>query len=162
MLLRSLALLDRDYHTLIVGDGKDMEFLKKLASQLGLADKIEFTGWQDDISKFWDKADIAVFPSRWQEPFGLTGIEAFANKLPVVAFDVGGVREWLSHGKNGLVVPPRDIVTLCAELEYLLDSHETAENMGVAGYKFVAKNFKSKQFVSAVSELIKQTRSENV
>ena len=161
LMLRSLALLERDYHALIVGDGKDMEFLQKLASQLGIADKVEFTGWQDDISKLWDKADIAVFPSRWQEPFGLTGIEAFAHKLPVVAFDVGGVREWLYHGKNGLLVPPKDIVTLCAELEYLLSSHETAEEMGIVGYKFVSKKFKAKQFVNAVSDLIKETRSAN-
>lgn len=162
LLLRSLTLLNKNYHVLIVGDGKDMEYLKKLASQLGIADKVEFTGWQNDIFKFWEKADIAVFPSRWQEPFGLTGIEAFAHQVPVVAFDVGGVSEWLYHGRNGLLVPPRDIVTLCAELEYLLSSHETAADMGVIGYKFVSKNFKSEKFVKALSKLIKQTRSENV
>ena len=157
--LRSLVLLNKDFHALIVGEGKDMEYLKKLASQLGIAEKVEFTGWQDDVSKFWDKADIAVFPSRWQEPFGLVGIEAFAHKVPVVAFDVGGVSEWLYHGRNGLLVPPRDIVTLCAELEYLLSSHETAEDMGVFGYKFVSKYFKPRQFVKSLGELIKRTQN---
>jgi len=162
LLLRSLALLNIKYHALIVGDGNDMDFLKNLASKLGIADKVEFTGWQNDISKFWDKADIAVFPSRWQEPFGLTGIEAFAHKVPVVAFDFGGVSEWLYHGQNGLIVPPKDIVTFCAELEYLLTSHEISENMGGLGYKFVSKNFKPKTFVSAMDALVKETRSENV
>jgi len=161
LMLRALALLNKDYHALIVGDGKDMDFLKQLASKLGIADKVEFAGWQNDISKFWNKADIAVFPSRWQEPFGLTGIEAFAHKVPVVGFDVGGVTEWLYHGKNGLVVPSKDVVTLCAELEFLLGSHEIAEGMGIVAYKFVAKNFKAKSFVNAMDALLKETRSEN-
>jgi len=160
LMLRALALLKKDYHALIVGDGKDMDFLKQLASKLGIADKVEFAGWQNDISKFWNKADIAVFPSRWQEPFGLTGIEAFAHKVPVVGFDVGGVTEWLYHGKNGLVVPSKDVVTLCAELEFLLGSHEIAEGMGIIAYKFVAKNFKAKSFVNAMDALLKETRNE--
>ena len=154
LMLRALARLNRKYHAVIVGDGKDMEFLKNLASGLGIADKVEFTGWQNDVSKFWDKADIAVFPSRWQEPFGLTGIEAFAHKVPVIAFDVGGVTEWLYHGKNGLVVPSKDVTTLYAELEYLLGSHETAEGMGIVGYKFVSKNFRPEKFVSAMSAML--------
>ena len=158
LMLKALTLLNRDYHALIVGDGKDMEYLKKLASQLGIAKKVEFTGWQDDVSKLWDKADIAVFPSRWQEPFGLVGIEAFAHKVPVIAFDVGGVSEWLYHGKNGLLVPPRDIVTMCAELDYILSTHETAEDMGIVGYKFVSKYFKPRQFVKSLGELIKRTQ----
>jgi glycosyltransferase involved in cell wall biosynthesis len=162
LMLRALALLNKNYHALIVGDGNDMDFLKNLSSVLGIADKVEFTGWQNDISKFWKKADIAVFPSRWQEPFGLTGIEAFAHRLPVVAFDVGGVKEWLYHGKNGLIVPPKDVVTLCAELEFLLSSHEIAEQMGVVGCKFVAKNFKSKNFINSIRAMIKETRSEDV
>jgi len=161
LMLRALARINKKYHALIVGDGKDMEFLKDLASKLGIADKVEFTGWQNDISKFWDKADIAVFPSRWQEPFGLTGIEAFAHKVPVIAFDVGGVNEWLYHGKNGLLVPSKDITTLFVELEYLLGSHETAEKMGVVGYKFVSKNFKPEKFVSAMNIMLRKTRSED-
>lgn len=162
LMLRALALIKKNYYALIVGDGNDMKFLKKLALKLGIADKVEFTGWQDDVAKFWEKADIAVFPSRWQEPFGLTGIEAFSYKLPVVAFDVGGVTEWLCHGQNGLVVAPKDIMTLSAELEFLLGSHEIAETMGIWGYKFVAKNFKAKQFVSAMSALVKETGGRNV
>ena len=159
-MLRALARLDGKYHALIVGDGKDMEFLKDLAAKLGIADKVEFTGWQNDISKFWEKADIAVFPSRWQEPFGLTGIEAFAHEVPVIGFDVGGVTEWLYHGKNGLVVPSKDVTTLYVELECLLSSHKTAEKMGVFGYKFVSKKFRPEKFVSAMSAMLKETRSK--
>ena len=162
LMLRALSLLKKDYHALIVGDGKDMNFLKNLASKLKIADKVEFAGWQSDMDEFWNKADIAVFPSRWQEPFGLTGIEAFAHKVPVVAFDVGGVTEWLYHGKNGLAVPSKDVITLCAELDYLLGSHEIAENMGVFGYKYVSKHFRPDKFVNAMSAMIKETRSENV
>ena len=60
LMLRALALLKKDYHALIVGDGKDMDFLKKMAARLGIAEKVEFTGWQSDISKFWPRP-ISLF-----------------------------------------------------------------------------------------------------
>lgn len=160
LMLRALALVTKEYHAVIVGTGKDMDFLQNLAAGLGIADKVEFTGWQSDVSKFWKKADIAVFPSRWQEPFGLTGIEAFAHKVPVIAFNVGGVSEWLHNEENGIAVPSKNITALSIELEYLLDKPEAAAKMGEAGYEFVAKNFTPEKFVSAMNSLLKKTKKQ--
>ena len=162
LMLRALARLKSEYRALIVGDGKDMDFLKKLASELGIADKVEFPGRHDDISEYWEKADIAVFPSRWQEPFGLVGIEAFAHKIPVVGFDVGGVGEWLHNGKNGLAVPVKDVTAMYVELEYLLREPREAIEMGEAGYEFVEKNFSPEKFVRAMNCLLKETGGNNV
>ncbi|MDD5697237.1 MAG: glycosyltransferase family 4 protein [Victivallaceae bacterium] len=159
LMLRALARVSRPYHALIVGDGSDRELLEELARKLGIADKVEFTGWQDDVAPFWARADIAVFPSRWQEPFGLTGIEAFACQVPVIGFDVGGVSEWLHNGENGIAVPSKDITALYVELEYLLGEPETAAALGAAGYDFVAQNFTAEKFVAALDALIKRTRS---
>lgn len=160
LMLRALAQVTKEYHAVIVGTGKDMDFLQNLAARLGIAEKVEFTGWQSDVSKFWEKADIAVFPSRWQEPFGLTGIEAFAHKVPVIAFNVGGVSEWLHNEENGIAVPSKNINALSIELEYLLDKPESAAKMGEAGYEFVAKNFTPEKFVSAMNTLLKKTRKQ--
>ncbi|MDD5596618.1 MAG: glycosyltransferase family 4 protein [Victivallaceae bacterium] len=162
LMLRALAHLKSEYRALIVGDGKDMDFLKKLASELGIAGKVEFPGWHDDITEYWETADIAVFPSRWQEPFGLTGIEAFAHKVPVVGFDVGGVGEWLHNGKNGLAVPAKDVTAMYVELEYLLRAPQEAFEMGEAGYEFVEKNFTPEKFVLAMDGLLKETGGNNV
>ncbi len=161
LMLCALARLSKEYHALIVGDGKDMDFLQNSAVKLGIADKLEFTGWQSDVSRFWQKADIAVFPSRWQEPFGLTGIEAFAHKVPVIAFDVGGVSEWLHNDENGTSVPSKDVTALYVELEYLLGEPELAAKMGEAGYEFVAKNFTPEKFVSAMDAMLKKTKNSS-
>ena len=162
LLLYALARVSKNYHALIVGDGNDMAFLKNLSAKLRIADKVEFVGWQSDVSQFWKKADIAVFPSRWQEPFGLAGIEAFAHKLPVIGFDVGGVTEWLHNDENGIAVPSKDITALYVELEYLLGEPEAAAKMGAAGYKFAEKNFTPAKFVSAMDAILKKTRRKNV
>jgi len=52
-----------------------------------------------------DAAVLAV-PSVWPEPFGLVGLEAAARGVPAVAFDTGGIRQWLHHDVSGLLVPP--------------------------------------------------------
>jgi glycosyltransferase involved in cell wall biosynthesis len=158
LLLRAAAGIKHSFKLLIVGDGNDRQYLEKMTEKLGINDKVEFTGWRNDMTKFWNRADIAVFPSRWQEPFGLTGIEAMAHKVPVVGFAVGGVGEWLHNEENGLDVPPENVNTLREELEYLLDNPEKAMEMGEAGYRFVSKNFSGVKFVSAVGKVIKSIR----
>ena len=61
--------------------------------------RVRFTGWQEDTDPCFARCDVAVFPSRWQEPFGLSGAEALGHGVPVVAFDTGGVRERLESSK---------------------------------------------------------------
>jgi glycosyltransferase involved in cell wall biosynthesis len=62
-----------------------------------------FLGWVDDERKreLLVSCDLLVLPSLWQEPFGIVGIEAAAVGVPAVAFDVGGIREWLDEGQTG-------------------------------------------------------------
>ena len=158
LLLRAAAGIKRSCKFIIVGEGNDRQYLEKLAEQLGISDRVEFTGWRSDMLRFWNRADIAIFPSRWQEPFGLTGIEAMAHKVPVVGFGVGGVGEWLHNEENGLEVPPKDINALRDELEYLLSDPEKAVEMGENGYKFVAKNFTAAKFVSAMNKVMKSIK----
>jgi glycosyltransferase involved in cell wall biosynthesis len=50
-------------------------------------------------------ADLLVVPSLWPEPLGLVGLEAARLGVPAVAFDVGGIRQWLTPGENGVVAP---------------------------------------------------------
>jgi glycosyltransferase involved in cell wall biosynthesis len=147
LMLQALAMLEVDYKAVIVGSNKDDEFLKALAKQLGIADKVEFAGWQTEPERFWKEADIAVFPSRWQEPFGLAGIEAFAHKIPVVGFDVGGVSEWLRDNENGIMVPEKDIAAMADALLELLGSPEAGKRLGANGYRYVKEHFSEENFV---------------
>lgn len=64
---------------------------------------VRFAGWLDkqQLDQLYAETDLLVFPSLWPEPFGLTGLEAGQHGLPVAAFPVGGVKDWLSDGVNG-------------------------------------------------------------
>lgn len=64
---------------------------------------VRFVGWLDkqQLDSLYVEADLLVFPSLWPEPFGLTGLEAGQHSLPVAAFPVGGVKDWLIDGVNG-------------------------------------------------------------
>ena len=69
---------------------------------------IRFTGWlgPSERSAAFAEVDLLVVPSLWPEPFGLVGPEAASAGVPALAFDVGGIREWLTDSVNGRLVPP--------------------------------------------------------
>lgn len=87
---------------LIVGGG-DRSWLKNQAEDLGIADRVYFTGFVDDdtLLKLYKVIDVAVFPSLY-EPFGIVALEAMAAKVPVVVTDVCGLKEVVDHGINGI------------------------------------------------------------
>ena len=94
----------------MVGDGPQRSDWEKRAA--GLRIDCTFTGWQAGAARFdaLPRADLLAVPSTWPEPFGLVGLEAAAFGVPAIAFDVGGISEWLHHGVNGVLVkanPPR-------------------------------------------------------
>jgi glycosyltransferase involved in cell wall biosynthesis len=80
----------------------------------------------------WMRASIAVVPSVWHEPLGFVAVEAAIAGCPIVASDVGGLREVVEHGANGFLVPPRDPDALAAALDDLLDDPELRKLMGEA------------------------------
>ncbi len=130
LLLQAVARLTCPWRLTVIGDGSDAGFCRGLADRLGLADRVAFTGFVHDPGRFYRQATVLAFPSRWQEPFGMTGPEAMAHGVPVVAFDVGGVREWLTHDRNGLLVPDRDVDGFAQALGKLLTDRETAARLG--------------------------------
>jgi glycosyltransferase involved in cell wall biosynthesis len=69
--------------------------------------RVEFPGWlsHPEKDKLLKQSDLVVVPSLWPEPFGMVGLEACMHGVPVVAFDSGGVREWLQDGVNGFLAP---------------------------------------------------------
>ena len=146
-LLRALALLEHDFRLTIAGDGGQRPELERLASELGLTEKVTFAGWVPDPEKLYASSDIAVLPFFWQEPFGLVGPEALARELPVAAFQTGGIGEWLKNGITGLAVPPRDIPGFAAAVDRLLGDRELRLKLGRQGRELVRERFSEEGYV---------------
>jgi glycosyltransferase involved in cell wall biosynthesis len=131
-LIRAFALLERGRYELeIVGGGADEAALRALAADLGLDDLVRFTGPLDRVrtAACYRDADIFTLAS-WEEAFGNAFAEALASGLPVVGSNVGGIPELVEHGRNGVLVPPRDPETLAAAIRFLGDRPELRAEMG--------------------------------
>jgi len=109
VLVRAMAVanrrLGRPVPLVLAGEGPDREEARRLAQSLGVA--AEFPGWigPERRAVLLERAALVALPSQWPEPFGLSGLEAAGHGVPAVAFDVGGIREWLRDGVNGRLVP---------------------------------------------------------
>lgn len=115
----------------VIGTGVLEPSLRQLAASLGLDPVVRFLGEQDQagISRALRSADIFLLPSI-AEVLPVVLMEALAVGLPVVATDVGSVRDIVEDGRSGVVVPPADAAALAAGLRQLLDHPETWPVMG--------------------------------
>lgn len=131
MLLRAFALLHarRPCRLLIVGRGRQLENLKGLAQELGVAEDVDFLGFRTDVYALMAHARVFAMTSRW-EGLGFVLIEALACGTPVVATDCpSGPREILHDGRYGPLVPMDDVPALTAALEQALDAPLPAETL---------------------------------
>ena len=109
----------------IAGEGDRLDALRARASQLGMNGRVRFIGPQprERVLELFRAADGALLSSAW-ENFPHTVVEALATGTPVIATDVGGVREAVADGRNGLLVPPGDVDALAAALRRYLEDAE--------------------------------------
>jgi len=142
-LITSLGELETPARCVIAGEGAARSWLEEKAREEGLADRVHFTGWLDApvLETLRAQVTLVAVPSIWNEPFGLVGLEAMAHSLPVVAFDVGGISEWLTGGETGLLVPRRDTHAFARALDALLRDSERAREMGAAGARLLREHF---------------------
>ncbi len=143
VLIEALSHLRTPWRCVIAGDGIDMPHVRSAAESRGVADRVEFPGWLtgDRLDDAFNRASVVVCPSRWPEPFGIVGLEAFARGLPVVAFRVGGIPEWLDDEVSGSLVDPLDARAFGQRIEWLLDHPDDATAMGARGRERVARDF---------------------
>jgi L-malate glycosyltransferase len=91
-----------------IGDGPERPAAVEEAERLGVADRVVFLGKQDSVAELLSCADLLLLPSQ-SESFGLVALEAMACGVPVVASDVGGIREVVDHGVSGYLAPVGDV-----------------------------------------------------
>lgn len=140
----------------IAGDGKEKEKLINLSKKLGIDKNVEFLGWlsKDELSKVYADIDFLVIPSIWQEPFGLIGVEAMSYGRPVVAFNVGGINEFVENNKNGFLVKVLDIDTLAKRIIELLEDENKLKNFSNNARK-TSELFSDERFFEEIKKLYK-------
>ena len=116
----------------IVGSGPREALLRELTARLGLEAHVRFAGalGREAVAERLRQADLFTLTPR-QEAFGNVFAEALASGLPLVATRTGGTPEFVSHGENGLLVPPGDPAATAAAIEYLAQRPELRATIGV-------------------------------
>jgi glycosyltransferase involved in cell wall biosynthesis len=137
---------------LIIGDGEYRSNLENLALDYGIADKVIFTGFRNDIPELLQVIDIYVLPS-FREGHPLVLLEAMAAGKPVVATDIPGNRETVEYGKTGMLVPTRNSEELAIALLKLLEDDEMRHKMGIMGHKRFGKLFIIDKMVKKYQDL---------
>jgi len=105
----------------LFGEESEGTALVELAAELGVADRVTFTGHVDDVAAELAALDVAVHASTIPEPFGQVVVEAMAAGVPIVATDAGGPAEVVTDGVDGLLFPLGDVDALAGCLRRLAD-----------------------------------------
>ena len=131
-----------DAKLIIAGRGGMMDELKAEASNLGLNDKIYFTGYLNSkqVQKMYKCADVAVFPSTY-EPFGIVALEAMLAGVPTVVSDVGGLDEIVTHGVDGMKSYAGNANSIADSVTALLYDHQLATNVSKKAKQKVKDQF---------------------
>ena len=142
-LVRALLHVTTPFELVVAGEGYLKENVEQLCKRLGLTDKVHFLGFQkrSSLCKLYRDCSVMVVPSVYPEPFGMVGIEAMRHGRPVIAFNVGGIPEWLEHEQNGYLIQPFNITELGERINILLSDKEKALKMGKRGCQLYEERF---------------------
>jgi len=160
MLLRAFCIAEKempDIRLILVGDGKLLEKEKQTAKQLGVENKILFTGQRSDISRVLKESDVCVISSK-SEAFPLALIEAMAAGLPVIVTSVGGMRDIVKD--NGVLVKSNDEKAFANAMIDLARNKEKRREMGEKSVQ-LAQKYDTKICCEKYMELYKKCVKEH-
>ncbi len=141
--LRELKQSNKRVQFYFIGDGELRDELEQVISILG---------WREDVTKLLSGLDIFVLPSRW-EGMPLAILEAMASSLPVIASDISGNRDLVSHGVNGILFKPDDDEQLASEIMNLVNAKGMRDEMGITSRLKVLKHYQIHDRVQRMTDL---------
>lgn len=147
---------------LIVGGGPEESTLKRLATSLGIDDRVMFMGMKENVLPYFQMADLFVLPSQ-MEGLSVALLEAMACGLPAVVTRVGGSEDLIRHKSNGLLVEYGDAAQLGHAMLRLLADTDTALRMGRAARVTIVESFSLDAVAKAHIKLYREllTRHES-
>jgi glycosyltransferase involved in cell wall biosynthesis len=141
-----------EVHLALLGDGESRPELEAQAAELGIARRVHFLGWYEDIPGAMADADVVALTSR-NEGTPVAIIEALASATPVVATAVGGVPFVVKDGVTGLLAPRGDPGAIAGGLDRLLGDRTAAAAMAAAGQSDVLARFGYQRLVRDIEAL---------
>jgi glycosyltransferase involved in cell wall biosynthesis len=163
VLVRAAGLLAAELpglRVLVAGDGPDRARVETLARQLGLQDRVLFTGARTDVPDVLAAMDVAVLSSDY-EGIPLSILEFMDAGKPIVATRVGGIPEVIEDGVHGVLVPPRSEGALAAAVSGLLGDRAAAREMGARARDRCRREFSLDRTVERLQELYEQLHSSH-
>jgi len=145
-----------------LSQNKDIAFFMALIKQLGLSDDVYINTFSIDkeMPDLYRLADVIVYPSSVEEPFGLTMLEAMATAKPIIVTNSGGMPEIIKSDVNGYVVPKRDHIALAEKIIKLLDSEKLCNKLGSTGRKEVEGMYTKRIYAENVFKVYQEVISE--
>ncbi len=163
-LIRLVARLRPDYpgiKLLLVGDGQDRDILEEEVARLDLSQEVIFTGFRQDVEKFYGVMDVFSLLSV-QEGFGLVVAEAMACELPTVVTAVGGMKTVSVPGETGFQVDGNKPMEAEGYLRRLLNDPSMRQRMGRAGRKRAMEKYSEEAYVNRVRDLYRRVCESEV
>lgn len=132
--------------------------IRSIIKELELQDRVKLASEPTLLEKmpdYYREADMVVIPSHF-EGFGIVAVEAMSWGLPVIAAEVGGLREIVKHEKNGLLIEPEDYKGIAKAVERLADDDNLRESLVKAGVETAKNEFTFKQQMKQMSDIYEE------
>ena len=149
-----------DTYFMIVGGGLDGDHhreyargLKSLPRELGVGEKVIFTGFRSDIPQIMAASDIITHCSTYPDPFPGVVLQGMALGKPVIASNLGGPREQIKDQVSGLLVEPGNPTALAEAICSLLEDEEKRASLGKAAASRAKSTFTSDLYFQKLSNL---------
>lgn len=145
----------QDVEFFIGGDGEEKEKLRKLAKELGVDNKLHFLGYIEDPYSFISQIDINTNTS-YSESFPYVILEGGVFKRPIIASNVGGIKELVIDGETGLLFEAGDVETLSSHILTLVEKEELRKNLGNNLYNRIKKYYTAEKMADQQVSIYQQ------
>ena len=145
---------------IVVGDGPDMEVLKKRAVEKGVG-HVQLVGakWGEELDQILRDCRFVIVPSLWHENFPYVILQSFAVGKPVIGSNRGGIPELVEHGNRGLIYEVQDAAKLADAMRLLMTDADLAKRMGSSAKQYADAEFNDERFYADLMEIYKGTRA---
>ena len=145
---------------LMIGDGPERSAAEFLAMRLGIGDRVDFVGKQENVNELLALSDLMLMPSE-MESFGLAALEAMACRVPAIATRVGGVPELIEDGVNGLLYEIGDVDGMAAGAISILSDPTLLERLSTASRRTAQDHFCASRIIPLYEKYYERILAQN-